>query len=1096
MRSTDQTFFKLKRLHAVFAASAVALVVVTVWMLVADHRRPWRAYQQTYRERIEPWTTAARLRDAEAVRQGKGVSELRRQWAAQQPSLAKRLLGLPLVDCFGRPERVEQIWLPELRIDYNFRQVARFDRCTTCHQAIDQSLPGAPTRPAYHRQQSLTLRLATPATAPTAGQGSTALEKTYGFALAERGVLADVAPTVGLVLPRSPAAAAEFEVGDVLVRVGGQSVADRAAAVRLLTENVAWGKPLAIEVRRGLQHPFASHPRLDLFVGSTSPHPVAEFGCTICHEGQGSATGFTFASHSPNRPEQRADWRRRYGWFHNENWDLPMLPSRLAESRCVKCHHQVSGLEASRKYPTPPAPKLLAGYHLVRQLGCFGCHEINGYDDTGRSVGPDLRLEPAGKMRKVGPALGDVGSRLGLQLLAAQVENPASVRPTGRMPKLFGLHEHLEAEAPEETRRREALEIRAVSEYLLAATRAVQLLPAPSGVSVTPSAERGRRLFEMQGCLGCHQHEAFPEGQSIVGPNLTGLGSKYTTPQAKAWLASWIRNPPHHAPRTAMPVVTFATEEAGATDPAADLAAWLVSSTRTIALPELPQPELAPAELRALGERTIRRRGCFGCHDIPGFEKAQPIGPALADWGRKQISLLAFEQINALVEKTDTKPPADETQAYFREALLSHRREGFAWQKLRAPRSFDYQKKKPFEHQLLMGRFTLTDVEREAIVTFVMGLVAQPPANRYVYQPGVRQRAIVEGRKVIDQYGCAECHTLEMERWTLQYDPAKFPAPAAMAEFAFLGPKLPAAMLAASKAVDRRGLARVEVAGMPRVDAKGQLQEDEDDDGNPLYGFTLWEPAAVAGQVWTVGGPDLLVNKSQLAARRAPWGGAYARLLYPAVLAQAQAAGSSASQQEAWGWVPPVLAGIGRAVAPQWTYDYLLHTRPIRPAAVLRMPQFNLSPEEARKLADYFAAASNAEFPYAATGGSLPASAAEEQARLARFDRAMKFLVDRKTYCAKCHLVGQFGPGGESRTVLAPDLEQVARRIRPEYLRRWLAAPKSALPYTAMPQNFPPSGNPLGQDIYPGTSLEQLDAVVELLLNYDWYAARRARGKW
>ena len=42
----------------------------------------------------------------------------------------------------------------------------------------------------------------------------------------------------------------------------------------------------------------------------------------------------------------------------------------------------------------PPAPKLVQGYQLVREYGCYGCHEINGYNGPDLRVGPDMRLEP------------------------------------------------------------------------------------------------------------------------------------------------------------------------------------------------------------------------------------------------------------------------------------------------------------------------------------------------------------------------------------------------------------------------------------------------------------------------------------------------------------------------------------------------------------------------------------------------------------------------------------------------------------------------------------------------------------------------------
>ena len=102
----------------------------------------------------------------------------------------------------------------------------------------------------------------------------------------------------------------------------------------------------------------------------------------------------------------------------------------------------------------------------------------------------------------------------------------------------------------------------------------------------------------------------------------------------------------------------------------------------------------------------------------------------------------------------------------------------------------------------------------------------------------------------------------------------------------------------------------------------------------------------------------------------------------------------------------------------------------------------------------------------------------------------MGFLIDRTTYCAKCHLLGDYNPGEDVKITLAPKLDQVARRIRPDHLRRWLANPKSVLPYTAMPVNFPVDKE-IGQEIFRGESREQLDAVMDLLLHYDGYMRGR-----
>jgi hypothetical protein len=108
-----------------------------------------------------------------------------------------------------------------------------------------------------------------------------------------------------------------------------------------------------------------------------------------------------------------------------------------------------------------------------------------------------------------------------------------------------------------------------------------------------------------------------------------------------------------------------------------------------------------------------------------------------------------------------------------------------------------------------------------------------------------------------------------------------------------------------------------------------------------------------------------------------------------------------------------------------------------------------------------------------------------------RLDDALT-IVTNGNFCVKCHKVGDFAPQGSEKD-LAPQLGQVYRRLRPEYLEAWLANPKRLLPYTGMPVNFPVD-KPLdpevikvdkGELITEGESKDHLEAVVDLLLNYD-----------
>ena len=85
-------------------------------------------------------------------------------------------------------------------------------------------------------------------------------------------------------------------------------------------------------------------------------------------------------------------------------------------------------------------------------------------------------------------------------------------------------------------------------------------------------------------------------------------------------------------------------------------------------------------------------------------------------------------------------------------------------------------------------------------------------------------------------------------------------------------------------------------------------------------------------------------------------------------------------------------------------------------------------------------------------------------------------VVTNGNYCVKCHLIGDYNPPGTDR-VKAPDLSVVHKRLRGDYLRKWLAKPTSIQPYTSMPVNIPfdPDaplmGTTVPQQLYHGTSV-------------------------
>jgi hypothetical protein len=326
-----------------------------------------------------------------------------------------------------------------------------------------------------------------------------------------------------------------------------------------------------------------------------------------------------------------------------------------------------------------------------------------------------------------------------------------------------------------------------------------------------------------------------------------------------------------------------------------------------------------------------------------------------------------------------------------------------------------------------------------------------------------------------------------METWKFEFDPKEFAAPPPFTDYAMLMPHFTPEQLEASKKVDNRGIGTATIVGWP------QETVSEDDEGNPLYFFQLWKAAAINGSVWLSGGQDVPIPEQSIIYRRPQVGGSFARYLQPVALAMEMKNNPNAKSSDAWGWVPPPLLREGEKVQTQWLNDFLLEPYPIRPAVLLRMPKFNMSDQEARDFVNFFAARDNVEYPYEydrRTQDSYLSSLEAQHPN--RLNDALR-IVTNSEFCVKCHKIGDFTPAGTA-AALAPNLDQVHSRMRSTFLEKWMADPKRLLPFTGMPQNFP-QNQPVSQELFHGTSEEQLQAVVDFLLNYNTVMQRQPEVK-
>ena len=50
MPASEETYRRQSTLHLVFAISSIAMLLSTVWMVMADHMRPWKEVQRGFQE--------------------------------------------------------------------------------------------------------------------------------------------------------------------------------------------------------------------------------------------------------------------------------------------------------------------------------------------------------------------------------------------------------------------------------------------------------------------------------------------------------------------------------------------------------------------------------------------------------------------------------------------------------------------------------------------------------------------------------------------------------------------------------------------------------------------------------------------------------------------------------------------------------------------------------------------------------------------------------------------------------------------------------------------------------------------------------------
>jgi len=1103
------THYDLRQLNRWFFVSSALLLVSLVWMVIDDWDRPWKDFQEEFQglELQKAQASAARLETPEYFKQR---DELQKKIAAVQEQLdaeeSFREAEAELDTARGEQYRTaadakiakaEWNWArillnkaaPDDRkeLEENFQEHSRrMEAARIASEEAEAVLKSAQEKLAgiTSKRDALETRL------KELQRGTAQIDNK--ITLLAGGIFKTLrdAPMLDFVAPS--------------IKVEKQVLPDLRKNYSFTTvQRVDMCSTCHIaEDKAGFEDapaPLAAHPRLDLFLSPTSPHPLQEFGCTVCHEGAAETTDFVRAVHTPNSEEEKEAWKEKLQWKHWHLWDWPMYPKRYIEAGCYACHERGGTLEEIQE----DAPKLSKGLHLIETYGCYSCHKIEGWRLT----------------RRVGPSLRRISAKISPEFARSWIAEPRHFRPTTRMPQIF----HRENSVSKEW---DDTAIAAIQAYLWDRSEKAPVPSMPAELRKQADPERGKELFQKSGCAACHNSPfTEPHEYSRFGPDLTGIGTKLNAD----WIYQWVHDPKAWWPGTKMPDLRLEPQQA------ADIAVFLAGQKKEDWKPLVVEADPAQLDeqaleflkrrfsvdearatlkkwhdeggqeriLREVGKSWISRQGCYSCHEIAGFEKSMPIGTELSDWGNKNLHQLAFEL-------WDERVPG-----HF-EGAVEPSRHAFAELKLSNPRRFDRGLEVLPLDRLRMPDFHFKPDEVEALVTVLLGLkkTGKTILDPAIPHPDGLTRALDRGEFLVRQKNCYGCHKFDMD--------------------------------SIEAVVEKED-------GTTATRRYHGLVSLEDEDEEETY-FTLWKPdpdLQVEEEAGNIGDiavipweEDVQGDLQPPRVKRGEGGGILAGLTGFYV-----DGGEVDSDMEAFPLLPPILYREGEKVRAPWVTDFLLAPYRLRPWLDVKMPTFGMTSEEARSLALFFAARAVQEWPSryaralrlsknmsldqlekasglkaehvaaiesggrfnqntldkliawgdsqgfhfdpppaipfeAVTERSPQYLAGREKAHPGYLAQASKVLGPEGINCFACHIKNGKTPGGDKLS-WAPDLTFARERLRPDWIRSWITDAQKFYPGTKMPTALDLLADPKLHKFLDVPPKEMVEAVKDYLMNSD-----------
>ncbi|MGA9642573.1 MAG: c-type cytochrome [Terriglobales bacterium] len=253
-------------------------------------------------------------------------------------------------------------------------------------------------------------------------------------------------------------------------------------------------------------------------------HKFSDFGCTICHDGQGRGLD-TFYAHGEdeNWPQPLLGFATQANW--KPAYKAKLTGAEYMQSNCAQCHTEDS---------FAGTPLVTRGRQLFFEKGCYGCHRIQGLSHG--TLGPDLT---------------EVGKRWRIDYLWGHTVNPRDYSAVSFMPK-FDLNDDEIKALVVFLKSRKGMNFAETTMDQYRAKLQQTSLPAGVGANAdnTPSAARGEQLIAQRSCTACHR---LGDKDGHISPDLSYEGLI----RDDNWLMAHFKEPRSRIPDSIMPVFGF-----------------------------------------------------------------------------------------------------------------------------------------------------------------------------------------------------------------------------------------------------------------------------------------------------------------------------------------------------------------------------------------------------------------------------------------------------------------------------------------------------------------------------------------------------------